>query len=330
MRMATLFMAGLLLAADPNGGEIVPVPDRGFQIPVRFDEKVRSQIREVILFESADKGLQWNQRAVNPPTKESFVVNVPADGWYWYTICVVDQKGQRQPSDPSMSKRIMKVLVDTKRPDVRLTATRQGEGVVAEWNIQEENPKLATLKLEYHTSDMQAGQWAPVRVDPKLVGSAGFPVTGTAALTVRLEIHDEADNVGSHQVDIPAAPAPVGVPFPGAGAGAGPTPATDGGSGSPFPTRPVGMSRDPVRTGTDSLAPPPITSPSTVLSPSNGASTTGSGMNSGVVAATGAQSPALGVPPVTPPAPTQRGPVPGLEYVNTNRVTIQYNEDKIG
>lgn len=53
-------------------------------------------------------------------------------------------------------------------------------------------------------------------------------------------------------------------------------------------------------------------------------------MNSGVVAATGAQSPALGVPPVTPPAPTQRGPVPGLEYVNTNRVTIKYTVDKIG
>src|SRR5262249_44047040 len=153
------------------------------------------QIREVILFESGDKGLQWNQRAVNPPSKESFVVNVPADGWYWYTICIVDQKGQRQPSDTSQAKRIMKVLVDSKRPEVRLTGARQGEGVVAEWTIQEENPKLTTLKLEYRTADMPPDQWKPVKIDSKLTGSAGFPVTGTAAITVRMEIHDEADNV---------------------------------------------------------------------------------------------------------------------------------------
>src|SRR5262249_59128082 len=159
MGMGILLLTALLVTAEPAPGDFVAMNDRGFNIPVGFDEKQRPLIREVILFESADQGKQWNQRAVNPPTKKEFVVNVPADGWYWYALCVVDQNGVQQPSHPSKATRIMKVLVDTKKPEVRLTAARQGEGAIVEWTIQEENPKFSTFKLEYHTADMQAGQW---------------------------------------------------------------------------------------------------------------------------------------------------------------------------
>src|SRR5207245_128107 len=100
------------------------------------------------------------------------------------------------------------------RPEVRLTAARQGEGIVAEWTIQEENPKLRTFKLEYRTADMLAGQWVVVDAKPQLSGNAGFPATGTAAITVRLTIADEAENVGSHQVEIAVAAPPIGIPIP--------------------------------------------------------------------------------------------------------------------
>src|SRR5262249_27962813 len=151
-----------VLAGDPAPTIVTAeVNDHSFLIPVIFEPDLLPQVREVILFESADQGRQWNQRAVNPPTTKTFSVTVPNDGWYWYAISTVDHKGDRHPSDPSKAMKLMKVLVDTKKPDVRLNAARQGEGVVAEWSIQEENPKLATFRLEYRTADMPAGQWQP-------------------------------------------------------------------------------------------------------------------------------------------------------------------------
>jgi hypothetical protein len=329
MGIGTLLLAGLLLGAEPAPSDVTAVNDRAFLIPVTFTPELKAQVREVILFESTDQGRQWNQRAVNPPTKEGFAVTVPADGWYWYAISTVDQKGERHPSDPSKATRIMKVLVDTKRPDVRLTAARQGEGVVAEWTIQEENPKLATFKLQYRTADMPAGQWQPVKVDAQLTGRVGFNVFGSAAVAVRLEIKDEADNVGTAQAEVASAAAAGGIPLPLGQPGAGPGP--DGGSGSPFAAQPVGMARGPTRPLPDTVE--PMHQSTTPTIPPPGSTAQGStASDSGVVAATGSQGPSIGVPPpnTPPPAPVQRGPLPGLEYVNTNRVSINYAVDKIG
>lgn len=320
MGMGFLLLTGVLLTAQPATGEVVAMNDRGFNIPVGFDEKQRPLIREVILFESADQGRQWNQRAVNSPTKKEFAVNVPSDGSYWYALCVVDQNGQRQPSDPSKSARIMKVLVDTKRPEVRITAARQGEGIIAEWSIQEENPKLGTFKLEYRTAEMPAGQWTVVDTKPQLSGRVGFPVSGSSALTVRLTLTDEADNVGTSQVEITGAAPPIGIPIPTTLPGPGP--AAESGSGSPFSAHPVGMVRDSAFAKPSTLEPaPPSPAPSS-------ASAAGA---SGAIAATGPQSPPLGPPAGPAPSPPgSRGQVAGLEYVNTNRVTLKYTVDKVG
>jgi hypothetical protein len=323
MGMGILLLTGLLLA-DPGPGEVVAVNDHGFVIPVSFKPELRPQIKEVILFESADQGKQWNQRAVNPPSKDSFVVNVPADGWYLYTIAIVGLDGNREPSDPSKSTRIMRVLVDTKRPDVKLTATRQGDGVVADWTIDEQNPKFSTLKLEYHSADMPAGQWTPVKIEPRLSGRVGFQAPG-AALTVRMEIKDEADNSGSQQVEIPAAAAPSGTSLIAQPVSAAPH---DGGSALPIPAQPAGMTHTQARPQPDPLDPPPITT--TALPPPD---RTSQGSSSGALATTGPQSLLLAPPPSAPSAtaqPAPRGPLPGLAYVNTNRVTIDYEVDKVG
>jgi hypothetical protein len=325
-----LLLAGLLLGVEPPPDDVAAVNGHTLEIPVKFEPRLRAQIREVILFESADQGRQWNQRAVNPPTKDGFAVIVPADGWYWYAISTVDQNGERHPTDPSKSTNVMKVLVDTKKPDVRLTASRQGEGIVAEWSIQEDNPKLTTFKLEYRTADMPAGQWQPVKADAQLTGRAGFNVSGSAAVTVRLEIKDLADNVGAAQAEVAGAVASGGVSLPLSQPGAGPGP--DGGSGSPFTAQPVGMTRGPNRPLPDTVEPVHQPAAPAIPPPQGGASQASPGSNSGVLAATGPQGPSIGVPPPNPPpsAPAQRGPQPGLEYVNTNRVSINYAVDKVG
>src|SRR5262249_17957274 len=123
--------------------------------------------------------------------------------------------------------------------------------------------KLGTLKLEYRTADMQAGQWVVVDTKPQLSGHAGFPATGTGAITVRLTIADEAENVGSNQVEVGAAAPPIGIPIPTTAAGAGS--AAD--SGSPFSAHPVAMVRDQTPPKLNTQEPSPTSTAPAVLPP---------------------------------------------------------------
>jgi hypothetical protein len=302
-----------MATGEPASDEIVGMKVRGFEIPIKINS---NQIREVILFESVDQGKSWNQKAVNPPTNAAFFVNVTADGMYWYSLTIVDLNNQREPSDPSKAQRVMKVLVDTKRPEVRLNAARQGDVVVADWTIQEENPQLSTFKLEYHTADMPADRWVIVDTTPQLTGRAGFKPAGTAALTVRLSISDMAKNAGSDQVEVAAAAPLIGVPVPPSNSGAGSP--SDGGVGSPFPARPVGMVRDTAPSTPDTLEPIP---------PGGGQAPTKA--TGGALATTGPAGPSMSSIGGGIPAPA-RGPVAGMEYRNTNRLNIEYAVDKVG
>jgi hypothetical protein len=318
MGIGVLLLTGLLAAGQPASDEIVGMQVRGFEIPIKINN---NQIREVILFESVDRGKSWNQKAVNPPTNPAFFVNVPADGMYWYSLTIVDLNNQREPSDPSKAQRIMKVLVDTKRPEVRLNAARQGDAVVADWTIQEENPQLSTFRLEYRTTDMPADRWVIVDTAPQLVGRAGFKPAGTAALTVRLSLQDQAKNPGGDQVEVAAGAPPIGVPVPPSNSGAGAP--SDGGAGSPFPARSVGMVRDHSPALPDTLEPiPPGGGP--VPPKATGGSTAG-----GALASTGPPGPSMS-PSGGGNSPPTRGPIAGLEYRNTNRLNIEYTVDKVG
>ena len=57
-----MLLAGLLLGVEPPPDDVAAVNGHTLEIPVKFEPRLRAQIREVILFESADQGRQWNQR----------------------------------------------------------------------------------------------------------------------------------------------------------------------------------------------------------------------------------------------------------------------------
>jgi hypothetical protein len=322
MGIGILLLTGLMSTGQPAADELIGLPERGFNVPFKIKN---NQIQEVILFESVDQGRSWSQKGVKAPSddpiKNAFVVNVPADGVYWYSLTVVDRNNVRDPVHPSKAAEIMKVLVDTKRPEVRLTASRQGDMVVADWTIQEDNPKLSTFKLEYRSTDMPAERWVIVDTTPQLVGRAAFKPAGTSAVTVRLSMLDLAKNSGGDQVEVGATVQPIGVPVPPANSNV--TPANDGGIGSPFQARPAAVVREHASNVPDSLE--PVTGSGGQVPPKSFANTTAGG----ALATTGAQGPAMSPPAGGSPAPA-RGPVPGLEYRNTNRLNVEYTVDKVG
>lgn len=321
MGIPILLLATLLIGGDPAPEKLAAFRTRSLKIPVNFKPELRSQIREVRLLESQDMGRTWSQRAVIDPKESEFNVSFDNDGVYWFTISILDKDGRQEPLDPAKAPVGLKVLIDTKRPEVTLTAARQGEAVVVDWRIQEDHPKLGTLKLEYHTPDMPAGQWQPVKIDPQLTGRIVLSPIGPGALSLRLELHDDAENVGVGQAEVPPTLGPQGTALP---TPPSVPPPSDGGNGSPFPATPAGLVRDQSKSSHEQGDTQPFIG-GTAAPPAPAAA----GRGSEVVATTGAQNPPLGAP-ATPPSNAARNEGPRPEYINTTRINVNYEVDKVG
>jgi hypothetical protein len=256
----TLLMLAGTLGANPS--DVVPLNSRNFQIPILIKDGQRDKIKELILFSSTDQGITWNQAGVATPDKDSFTFYAPNDGLYWFNITVVDTKGNREPDIYKTPPR-QKVLVDTVRPNLRLsTAERQGDEVAVGWEIQEPNPDLNTLRLEYRSADAPQWAWSSVSITPALVGQTRFRPPSSSAVTVRLQMSDLAGNLGSAQTEIAtrpitAASANVVVPTNGQPSAVQANPAT-------LPPSPVAATN--VNNGTTQTAysPPPGSAPTTL------------------------------------------------------------------
>lgn len=205
MGTGTLTLAFLALSMGAMPPDVVPMNSRNFQIPIHIAEGQRSKIKELILFASSDQGVTWNETQVAPPDKDAFVFYAPADGVYWFNICVVDAQGRREPPDIYKSPPRQKVLIDTLQPNVRIvSAERQGDEIAVAWEIQEEHPDLATLKLEHRASDAASSLWTPVSISPAMSGQTRFRVTTLGSVLIRVQLADEAGNIGDAQTEVRA------------------------------------------------------------------------------------------------------------------------------
>ena len=204
---AGMLVLTMLLATTPGAGEPWQMKERNLRIPIKVDPARRNQIKELRLFSSSDQGQSWQQVAVAHPDQDGFQFNAPADGEYWFSVCVVDQQGRRDPEDVYKAGPSQKIIIDTLKPVVRIvSAERQGTEVQTAWEIQEEHPDLASLRLEYRPADAPANVWYSAPVSPALSGQTKFTVTSASAIALRLQIQDQAGNVGSAAADVAAAP----------------------------------------------------------------------------------------------------------------------------
>lgn len=346
MSMGTLTLAAsLLLTAAPTPGDVVPINQRNFQIPIRVEPSRRHEIKELILFASTDQGATWNQVATATPDKEAFVYYAPSDGLYWFSVCVVDSRGNREPPDIYKAPPGQKVHIDTAKPAVRITAAeRQGEDVTVAWDIQDDRLDLSSLRLEYRSADAPAWSWTNAAVVQTPVGQTRFRVTTPGAVAVRLQVQDLAGNTGSASADVaagPTAPTATTTAFSGTAASAGSGGFTLPGNApalSPPPPTPVSATpppwggTGPVQTTTLNTAEARTvdrgwpTGPN--LAPAPGAVPADAG---GRLVASSNASPSLPVPSglpggAQPPRPTMAT----LQVTNNPQIQLDYQVDKVG
>ena len=155
MAPGSLTLACLLLAVDatgPDGTEYLNSPK--FDIPITVAPEHRGAISALELYMSRDRGQSWDLYGRVAPDRSNFPVTTPGDGAFWFSVVVVYSAGRREPSNLRAAPVGQRVVVDTTRPDVRLTAERQGDEIAVTWDIRDENLDLRSLKIEWSQGGM--------------------------------------------------------------------------------------------------------------------------------------------------------------------------------
>jgi hypothetical protein len=198
MAIGTLTIAWLLMTPAAVPADVKYINSPSFKIPITIDAARRAEMKELKLVVSDDKGQTWKQEATALPDQagSGFPYFAKADGLYYFTVVVVDNQDKSQPPDPQMVPPSLKIVVDTAKPIVKITsAERQGDEILVSWDIQEENPDLNSLKLEYRPVDApEMTPWYTAPLNPELKGQARFRLSQPGAVALRMQLQDLAGN----------------------------------------------------------------------------------------------------------------------------------------
>ncbi len=329
---ANELVSGAPIAIHTNRG--------GFRIPYQYDAQEISRLgaREIRLFVSLDRGVQWRHVQSVQPTAGRFDFQASNDGEYWFSVRTLDGQGNLQPGgNPSPG---LIVVVDTQLPKLTIDLReRENRKVELNWNAADPNIAPETLKLEF----TQTGQadWQAVGINPQAVGQTSWTLPSSGIVAVRGQVQDKAGNIARSQYQIqiqnrpgvtggPAAPppGPVASPFGTAnplgayGAATPPLGSSGFGHNQSFTSAPIG-------------SPPP------------GFSNPGAGQGNGILNGGFTQVPSppaemgqSGVPfnfgfpnnaqPDATPKFSNVSDRPGYRTVNARRFQVNYRIDDVG
>jgi hypothetical protein len=203
--LATCFavISSQVSAQQPDETEYLS--ERDWQIPITLSEPIRREATLLTLYVSTDQGKSWRKESTAKPTDEFFKYVAPGDGNYWFSVSFVNRSGQTVPARDSDLQPQLRIVVDTRRPDVKLqTIERQGNQVTVAWDVKDEHLDLTTLQLQYKAKDSSA--WHAIALSSGMAnGTKQIDVGTPGPVTLRLSVKDRAGNTGEEQTDVLAA-----------------------------------------------------------------------------------------------------------------------------
>ena len=190
---------GGLPPTQRRDGSARVVNQRQFQIGYRIEEVGPSGISSVEMFITQDHGATWYRYGEDPDKQSPFVVNVPREGVYGFTLIVRSGVGLAlDPPQPGDRPSIV-VNVDETAPRVQLLPVEQGRGpalnkLLIRWVAQDENLAELPISLSYSTS--QNGPWQPISAGLENSGNYvwNLPQGVGSKLYFRIEVRDLAGN----------------------------------------------------------------------------------------------------------------------------------------
>ncbi len=184
-------LAGLLilgLQADEEKHLSTP----RFTIPVALAPEHQASLKELLLFVSTNRGKSWDLHSRIKPGQDGFPFVASGDGVYWFSVAVIDSKGNMEPRDIYKARIDQKIIVDTRKPDLVLEAEQRGSNTHLNWVATDDHADLASMKMELLLDG--SDQPIPIHITPNLKGSGHFSLPPNSTGSVRLTIQDKAGN----------------------------------------------------------------------------------------------------------------------------------------
>lgn len=196
---AGLFFTPISFAQD----DTEHLSERDWQIPITLTEPIRKEAQSLTLYVSQDQGKSWKKEATAKPSDEFFKYLAPQDGTYWFSVSYVNRAGQTVPAKETDLQPQLKIIVDTKRPVVKVQAQeRMNDQVTVSWDVQDEYLDLNTLTLQYRAQGDNA--WKAVALTPVASGKKQFSTGAMGTVSVRVTAKDKAGNLGEELTEIQA------------------------------------------------------------------------------------------------------------------------------
>jgi hypothetical protein len=199
--VSVLFVFVALSVQNGVADDLVATKQPRFRIPYHSDpaELQRLDAREIQLFVSTDRGQNWRLAQSVPPTAGRFAYEAPADGEYWFAVRTLDGLNRLHPQGGPMTPGL-KVLVDTRPPELKLSLERSGSQVQLSWRASDASLMTDSLKLEFRQPGFD--NWQPVHVVSQASGQTAWTAPATGLVVVRGTIGDRAGNTGSANAEL--------------------------------------------------------------------------------------------------------------------------------
>jgi hypothetical protein len=315
-------------AAPPADVRFVAKPTLTF--PVTFKQERVKDIEKARLFVSRDGGHTYDLKQVIDPAKGGFQFTAGEDGVYWVQMQLQFRDGTLDPKDPSAVPPSEKLVVDTTKPVVTITAAElTGDEVTVEWQVDDKHPDDTTTKVFYKPAAGDNTSWREAPAGAVRKRSARFKPEFPGPLTVQVATADLAKNIGAMNREVGAKTAsgftPAGgvLPPPAMPGGSGETVPAPGGTfggpapAAPLPPKPIEPPATAERTAIAPSAPPPVADSGKPPAPPPSVPVAESGRP--IAVGTG-----MGAPPVAPAAPAVD---PTVQYSRSPRFDLNYSLD---
>jgi hypothetical protein len=209
------------VAADEQGASLPSIPglpagerprmvnSRLFELEYDVDSVGPSGIGRVELWGSRDGGQTWRSYTLDTTRRGPLLVNVEEEGIYGFRAVVSNGAGLGGKSPKSGDLPDLWIGVDLTRPTARIVSAQQGVDdeagrLIISW--QADDKWLAARPVSLSFSETPAGPWLPVASGLENTGRYAWPLDNRTPqkIYLRLEVRDEAGNVGVHQTTEPA------------------------------------------------------------------------------------------------------------------------------
>jgi hypothetical protein len=201
--------AGPTLPAPPLGERPRMVNSRTFELEYDVDSVGPSGIGRVELWGTRDGGQTWQSFAVDNDHRSPLQVGVKEEGAYGFRVVVTNGAGFGGKPPVAGDQPDLAIGVDLTKPTARIVSAKQGADsesgqLIVSW--QADDQMLAARPVSLSFSENNGGPWSPIAAGLENTGRYAWSIDNRtpAKVYLRLEVRDEAGNVGTHETTEPA------------------------------------------------------------------------------------------------------------------------------